>query len=322
MQRTLFLVLSSAIVVFSIICLCTAPIINGILSEASGWGTNNCKEKSDKYKYEKDNNYPEETVKQSKKKRNLCNRQKAMYGLEYSSYIIDVSLGFICAVLGLLHFFDVGKSFQKYSGLIGLVTGIVGFVLTLVYIIYSGYIFTKDISEDYDGAFDNSVYINSRSYDFNYLLKLNGEGAFAELDGDNYKCIFYKEKDENAVLAKYKDLGKKSLNYEKKRNYDQKDEYTKCAVHDAVYGCYYNNNGQYVPNPLPPSGYSLINIVTLKSNNCKYLYLSKVAGGFGNKYLYDNWLTNIIFGCLIIACEIGLAIFGFLLFKNSDGSGI
>ena len=323
MQRTLFLVLSSAIVVFSIICLCTAPIINGILSEAKSWGTQNCKAISDEYKYEKDHNGNDDTLESLKKRRNLCNRQKAMYGLEYSSYIIDVSLGFICAVLGLLHFFDVGKSFQKYSGIIGLVTGIVGFVLTLVYIIYSGYIFTKDISEDYDGGFKDTINIGTGSINFNYMIKLNGEGAFAELDGDNYKCIFYKEKDRNAVLAKYKDLGKKSLNYEKKRNYDQKDEYTNCAVHDAVYGCYYNNNGQYVPNPSnhPVYGPST-SVNTFKSNNCKYLYLSKVAGGFGNKYLYDNWLTNIIFGCIIIACEIGLAIFGFLLFKNSDGSGI
>ena len=211
MQRTLFLIFSSAIVVFSIICLCTAPIINGILSEASGWGTNNCKEKSDKYKYEKDNNYPEETVKQSKKKRNLCNRQKAMYGLEYSSYIIDVSLGFICAILGLLHFFDVGKSFQKYSGLIGLVTGIVGFVLTLVYIIYSGYIFTKDNAQIHDDGFSSTI------KDDDYMLKLKGNGAFAEKDGEKYKCIFYKENNENAVLSKYNDLGKKSYNYEKKK---------------------------------------------------------------------------------------------------------
>ena len=306
MQRTLFLIFSSAIVVFSIICLCTAPIINGILSEASGWGRNNCKGKSDIYKYQKDNNYPEETVKQSKKDRNLCNRQKAMYGLEYSSYIIDVSLGFICAILGLLHFFDVGKSFQKYSGLIGLVTGIVGFVLTLVYIIYSGYIFTKDNAQIHDDGFRSTV------KDDDYMLKLKGNGAFAEKDGEKYKCIFYKENDANSVYSKYDDLGKKSYNYEKKRNYDIPNDYTNCIVLDSVASeCY---TSQYI--------LSNTAINSLKNNNCEYAYLTSKANGFGNKYLYDNWVTNIIFGCLIIACNIGLAIFGFLVFKNSDGSGI
>ena len=54
----------------------------------------------------------------------------------------------------------------------------------------------------------------------------------------------------------------------------------------------------------------------------KYLYLSTTAEGFENKYLFDMWVTTIIFTCLICVCAIGLAIFGFLLFKNSDGSGL
>jgi hypothetical protein len=48
-----------------------------------------------------------------------------MYGLEYSSLIIDVVLGFICTILGLLHYFDVAKPFEKISGIIGLSTGII-----------------------------------------------------------------------------------------------------------------------------------------------------------------------------------------------------
>ena len=73
-----------------------------------------------------------------------------MYGLEYSSLIIDVIVGFICAVLGLLHYFDVAKPFEKISGLIGLGSGIVGFILTLTYIYYSGYIFINDSTDGFD----------------------------------------------------------------------------------------------------------------------------------------------------------------------------
>ena len=301
MKRTLFLVFSCAIVVFSIICLCTGPIINKIISDSDSWNTDNCKEYSDKYKYEKDHNGVEATLKSLKKQRNLCNRRKAMYGLEYSSYIIDVSLGFICAVLGLLHFFDVGKSFQKYSGLIGLITGIVGFVLTLVYIIYSGYIFTKDLATNHDSS--SFAEVNTKEH----LLKLNGKGAFAKKDGDKFKCIYYNKDDKYAILAKYNDLGKKSFNYEKKRKYDTSSDITNCDIVRGTAYTYCSTSETFTD-----SDYS----------SCDYLYLYTYASGFGNKYLYDNWVTNIIFGCFIIACNIGLAIFGFLVFKNSDGSGI
>ena len=113
MQRTLFLIFSACILIFSIISLCTAPIINKVLTEASDWNTNNCKQKSDVYKNAKDNSASDESLKYLKKDRNLCNRQKAMYGLEYSSLILDVSLGFICAILGLLNFLMLENLFKN-----------------------------------------------------------------------------------------------------------------------------------------------------------------------------------------------------------------
>ena len=103
-----------------------------------------------------------------------------MYGLEYSSLIIDVICGFVCTILGLLHYFDIGRPFEKVTGIIGLATGIIGFVLTLVYIIYSGYIFTNDPYIDEDGHF-----IIRRDSDWAYAKYENGKG---------YKCLFYKKK--------------------------------------------------------------------------------------------------------------------------------
>ena len=43
MKKTLFLVFSGAIVIFSIISICSAPIINKVLTESNDWGTLNCK---------------------------------------------------------------------------------------------------------------------------------------------------------------------------------------------------------------------------------------------------------------------------------------
>ena len=298
MKKTLFLVFSACIVVFSIISICTAPIINGVLTEANSWGTKNCKLKGDEYKNIKDNsNAPNKDIllEEKKKEKNKCNREKAMYGLEYSALILDITLGFICAVLGLLHYFDVAKPFEKISGIIGLSTGVITFVLTLVYICYSGYIFTKQVP--------------SHSYDNNlsYMLKLNKDGAYAEKEGNQYKCLYYKNNKDNSGYVKFSDLGKKQYNYEKKRHYpEDNSKYTGCEDNSNV--CL---STEYIP---APSSTIL--------NKCDYLYLSTKAEGFGNKYLFDMWVTTIIFTCFICVCAIGLAIFGFLLFNSSNGSGL
>ena len=298
MKKTLFLVFSACIVVFSIISICTAPIINGVLTEANSWGTKNCKLKGDEYKNIKDNsNAPNKDIllEEKKKEKNKCNREKAMYGLEYSALILDITLGFICAVLGLLHYFDVAKPFEKISGIIGLSTGVITFVLTLVYICYSGYIFTKQVP--------------SHSYDNNlsYMLKLNKDGAYAEKEGNQYKCLYYKNNKDNSGYVKFSDLGKKQYNYEKKRHYpEDNSKYT---------GCEDNSNACLSTEYIPAPSSTIL-------NKCDYLYLSTKAEGFGNKYLFDMWVTTIIFTCFICVCAIGLAIFGFLLFNSSNGSGL
>jgi len=195
----------------------------------------------------------------------------------------------------LLHYFDVAKPFEKVTGIIGLATGIIGFVLTFVYLVYSTYIFTNDPYENASGS--TTIY------------KRNGDGAFAKLENGKYKCLFYKEGKPNNILAKYSDLGKKQYNYNKKY-FDTNSESYKCRFSDAALSTYYNPgdcSSEY------PSGLT-------NGNNCDYLY-AEPYDEITNKYLFDKWVTTIIFSCFIIVCDIGLAIFGFLLFK-SDGSGI
>ena len=282
MKKTLFLILSGAIVIFSIIwlsgaivifsiiCISSGPVINGIIPNYKIWRTENCQRWSDAYKEE--NN--KDTKEQYKKFRNKCNREKAMYGLEYSSLIIDVICGFVCTILGLLHYFDIGKPFEKVTGIIGLATGIIGFVLTLVYVI----------------------------------IKRDGDWAFAKWEeGKGYKCLFYKDKDLFSTVAKYSDLGKKQYNYNKKKSkeYDNhnSDFYNCQKTGLFCFGSEYYTGGVSALRP-----------------RCDYLYVVPESG-IDNKYLFDRWITTIIFSCFIFVCDIGLAIFGFLLFK-SDGSGI
>ena len=257
MKKTLFLILSGAIVIFSIICICSGPIINGVVPNALLWRTENCQQKSDYYKEIKKGN-DKDATEDAKKDKNKCNREKAMYGLEYSSLIIDVICGFVCAILGLLHYFDIGKPFEKVTGIIGLATGIIGFILTLFYVIYSGYIFTKDPYED-----DNS-----------HIYKRDGDWTFAKfVDGKGYKCSFYKEKDKNSKYAKYSDLGKKQYNYNKKKTQDYENhssDFYKC--HGIVENC----NGEYYTGGIS----ALI-------SGCDYLYAIPESG-IDNRYLFDR----------------------------------
>ena len=296
MKKTLFLIFSGVIVIFSIISICSAPIINKVLPNSDDWKTHNCQYQSDELKNLEKNNADKDIIKEQKKKRNQCNREKAMYGLEYSSLILDVTLGFICTILGLLHYFDVAKPFEKISGIIGLATGVIGFVMTLVYICYSGYIFTNDVAyREYDGSGTTNI-----------ILKLDGDGALAEKQSDGrYKCIYYDKDKKDAIYAKYNDLGKKQYNYEKKRHYDN-SKYEDCDWSVSINDC--NSNEGYLLTLSIPS-------------SCNKVYLSNPEDDFDNKYLFDRWITTFIFSCFICACCIGLAIFGFLLFK-SDGSGL
>ena len=301
MKKLLFLIFAAAIVILSAITICVAPVINKINPEFSYWKTLNIKSISDGIKNSKDNGATDEQLKESRRTKHEYERKKAMYGLEYASLIIDLFFGFICAILGLLHYLDVGKYFEKITGIIGLATGIIGFVLTLVYVCYSGYIFTHDI--------DGSTY------------KLNDDGSFAKWDADEgeYKCLFYKSDDEKAIYAKYNELGKKRYNYDKEKTYfnSQSSDFVNCQSGSV---------GSSFRYPGPSYCYkgNVLNLNSLtfpltkrdSSGNCDYLY--HTFDDFGNKKLFDRWVTTIIFACLIIACEIGLAIFGFLVFNSSS----
>ena len=118
-----------------------------------------------------------------------------MYGLEYSSLIVDIVLGTLCCVLGLLHYFDVGNYCVKVTGIIGLASGVIGFVLTIVYVGYSAYIFDND----YSGVtllYDNGAIL--RYVDGKYVNPWKNEDL---------------AENAHANEAKYRELGKKQYNY-------------------------------------------------------------------------------------------------------------
>ena len=239
------------------------------------------------------------------KSKHLCDRQKAMYGLEYAAFILDLVFGFSCTLLSLLNFFGVGKSYEKLIGIIGLISGIIGFIFTFIYIIYSGYIFTNDKT--------------------NRVLKLDKNREIAKWTGTEYKCLFYEKDDDDSIYVEWSDLGKKQYNYHKDFTFpDDNSKYNDCND--------FKSKIQYL-NQLPGASIfyptelddlcknDFSSLTKSQLGNCDYLfYDSDNINGISNKYIYDKWVTTIIFGCIIIALNLGLAVFGFLIFKESGSS--
>jgi len=201
-------------------------------------------------------------------------------------------------LLGLLHYFDVGKSFEKFSGLIGLISGAICFILTLIYIIYSCYIFDNDIYRDEDNDPVNKLYSN---------------GAYYKWEDSKYKRPYDEEENDKKPYLeleyiRYKDLGKKQYNYNSKIYKSYNDPDVKDEIKNCMYGSYTSST---VQRPYLDGS----------SSKCEYIWRASYSDpGYDKKYLFDKWITSIIFGVLILVCDIGLAIFGFLLFSGSSGS--
>jgi hypothetical protein len=285
MNKTLFfLIASSLMVIFTIVTITTGPIIMHVFNGHYD-GNSNCQELSDRYDFYKDlyknDDSHKITLDHMKQNVNICKRQKAFYKLEYAVLIIDIILGFICALLALFHFFESGKFFEKYTGLIGLISGVIIFVLTLVYLIYSGIIFTKDHDSDQKVLFDNGAYKKWDSANNKYIYPYTNEDL---------------EKDQYARYAKFKDLGKKQYNYDSKL-------YKSILKGESKY----NSCKEDYSTPIA-------------DGSCEYVW-KDIPSDVSDKYLYDTWVTSIIFSALVLLCSIILAVFGLLIFMNPDSSG-
>ena len=271
----IFFCCACAILLFTIINLSIGPIVSR--SVGSDWGDLNCARLKDLYDEDKDSGIKGDELKYGKKwDLNMCTRKKGMYDMEYTSFIFDIVIGFICGLLGLLHYFELKKEFVSKTGLIGLGCGIVGFILTFVYVIFNGLVYTK--YKDHD------------------TIKRNSDGAFAERKGTstNFNCLYFdKLHNYHSLYASYSDLGKKQYNYDKDL---YKSISTSCINDNWISACYLSET---IVGP----------------SDCKYLYAEKI-NEIKNKDISDRFLTTLILSLLVCLANIGLALFGFLLFRS------
>ena len=215
----IFFSCSCCILLLTIVNFSIGPITTGTVKrffDEGNWGTLNCEYLKDLWDEAKDNNQRTDDQIKYHEKYNYeaCQRKKGMHDMEYTSFIFDIIIGFVCGLIGLLHLYGFKKDFVSNTGLIGLICGIIGFIFTLVYVIFNGLVYT-------------TVYLNNGPA----IYKRDGDYAFAEKDGNNYKCFYFdNENNENSKYAKICDIGKKQYNYNKDAYEDyQKTEFLFCV---------------------------------------------------------------------------------------------
>ena len=313
----IFFSCACCILVLTIVNLSIGPIISG---KTNIKGTLNCAALKDADDAAKDLGATDDARKYTSKwVVDECVRKKGLHDMEYTSFIFDIVIGFICGLIGLLHLFEVKKEFVSNTGLIGLICGVIGFVLTFVYVIFNGLVYTT-YYEDKD------------------ILKRDGDGIVAELKGDKYECKYFNKKgDIHAFIAEYSDLNKKQYNYDK----DLTESYTKDEVDDCQLTGPCSFNGDYnayatcVTNhasgpkvtditilcddednfPAKASGTAIYYYDSDTSKICKNLY-APIESAIKNKDISDRFLTALILSLFVCLANIGLALFGFLLFRT------
>ena len=284
----LFFCCSCVILALTIVNLSIGPAISGRAVDNVddvAWGNLNCAKKKDDYDKADDGSLSDAGKKGYEVRIDKCERQKAMYNMEYTSFVFDVVIGFVCGLLGLLHIFEVKKDFVANTGLIGLICGIIGFVLTFVYVIFNGLVFTSNYSDQ---------------------KKADENGAFAEMvSSGNYKCLYYDDSgDILSLYAKFSELNKKQYNYDK----DLYKSYQESKVDDCI------SSGDF--SSCLNTG-TISNTVKYDSNtkDCPFLYYD-YDSSIANQDLFDRFLTALILSLVVCLANIGLALFGFLLFRT------
>jgi hypothetical protein len=252
-----------------------------------------------------------------KKEKNKCQRFAATYILEYFLSLLQL-------IFLVFHFFSsISEScFIKKEILIvffWIIPSFIFFCLTLLYIIFSTIVLTKESPSylDYkelmtisliNDEYGDLIYLNPK----NEILKTDEDGAFAKynIDLDKYEFLFPK-KDENdiyGVYAKFKDLRLKQYNYNKdlyfKKYFDFNYEFMHCQYNDIE--SIYNGHGKiYYKDSHGNTTY------------CQFLYSYNHGENSYNKSLYDRWATTITFSFFIMFFDLFFFICGISFFVHS-----
>jgi hypothetical protein len=140
-----------------------------------------------------------------KKGKKLCPSNKMMHKFKYISFYINIFFGILCAILSLLHHYNIARRFERYTGLIGIISGIVGIILTSMFIFYNGLLFTNDdFGKD---LIYNTIAAPAQKTKKEVVSYKNNKNEWDNSGKQNYNC-YYGENDEELTYKKYKELCK------------------------------------------------------------------------------------------------------------------
>lgn len=92
---------------------------------------------------------------------------KYINNLQYASFILDIFLAFIFILLPLIHYYNIGKKFEKIIEIIGKIAGFIAYILTF-FIIYNFYYKKNNNEKEY---IINNSNISSSINNSDYQIK-------------------------------------------------------------------------------------------------------------------------------------------------------
>ena len=285
-----FFVIACGILIFSIINFSIAPIINK--KEGTYWDLENCVKLSDDLKTEKTKrNMTKSEIDDKEWEISSCKNKKGMYAMEYTSCFLNTAIGFSCFLLG---WYGLQKDIVQKTGIIGMACGVVGFVVTFIYVVFNGIVYTN-------------------YYPDNTMYKTDGEGAVAELRGNGYKCFYFsKVNNTRSFIAKYSDLIKSQYNYNPELtdsfSTDEEKSSSNCRIYSGDYPSICSNG--YI------SGIKYIG--SYSQNPCNFLYYRQYNYSFSNHSRSSRFLALLILSIIIFLLHCGLAYSGYKLFKETN----
>ena len=244
----------------------------------------------------KKKNKPQNQIEEVEKIVPMCRNIKAMYALEHISLILNAAIGFIGILLGL---YGLQNGIMPKTGLIGMALGVFGFILSFLYVIFNGIVYTN--------------YYEDNTY------KVDRDSAFAELNGpDTYKCLYFnKVNDTDALIAKFSDLIKSQYNYNndlyesfKSENNPERSECNVYSDKSYIRNC----DKEQTFTPRRPMTYT---DKKGKEQTCEKLYYYSKIEDYSNYDKSARMLSCLILSLFTVLCYCGLAFSGFIISKES-----
>ena len=126
---------------------------------------------------------------------------------------------------------------------------------------------------------------------------------FLQSSATTYKCLFKNGEDFFGGHAEFFELNQKQYNY--KHKFYGTDIDDDCITNDYKQYCIrYQSNAVFTDGSL-----------TSIYSKCNYIY-SEPELSIDNKDKFDRFLTALILSLIVCLANIGLALFGFLLFRT------